>query len=451
MLASGAPHHRRDRERERGIGTGRVNVKVNAPPAVHQLIATLEGEDFETWAVGGAIRDALLGEPGGDGDWDLATRATPRQIQRLFRRTVPLGIRYGTVGVFGPDDILYEVTTFRHDVITYGRKAVVAFATSLEEDLARRDFTVNAIAWHPERELFDPYGGAEDLEHRLLRTVGDPAERFREDYLRVLRGLRFAGTFEMEIHPDTWKGMVDAVPGLARLSMERVREELLRVLASAVPSRALELYERCGARALILPELQQGIGPSALATIDAVRGRRTKESRSVAAEVRLAVLLLFGAGLEADPTMVADTLTRLRFSKSETERVQAAISGGLGPGAGLLNDPVARRRWHASLGRWRAHDVLRIWFAALRAGTSPAGRAEVFRLIAQARSDLRNGVPMSLADLAVAGRDLLEKGWAPGPEIGRTLGRLLEAVWRDPGLNDRAALLELAAEEGPVR
>lgn len=428
-----------------------MNVKVNAPPAVHELIDTLEAEDFQTWAVGGAIRDALLGQPGGEEDWDLATRARPRQVRRLFRRTVPLGIAYGTVGVFGSDGKLYEVTTFRHDVITYGRKAVVAFATSLEEDLARRDFTVNAIAWHPERGLFDPYGGAEDLEHRLLRTVGDPAARFREDYLRVLRGLRFAGTFEMEIHPDTWKGMIDAVPGLARLSMERVREELLRVLESAVPSRALELYERSGARALILPELREGIGPSALATIDAVRGRRTKESRRVAAEVRLAVLLLFGTGLEADPAMVADTLTRLRFSKSEIERVQAAISGGLGPGADLLSDPVALRRWHASLGRWSTRDVLRIWFAALRAGTSPAGREEVFRLIVQARRDRRSGVPMSLADLAVAGKDLLEMGWAPGPEMGRTLRRLLEAVWEDPALNDRATLLRLAAEEGPAR
>ena len=428
-----------------------MNVKVNAPPAVRQLIDALEAEDFETWAVGGAIRDALLGQPGGEEDWDLATRATPRQVRRLFRRTVPLGIAYGTVGVFGSDGFLYEVTTFRHDVITYGRKAVVAFATSLEEDLARRDFTVNAIAWHPERGFLDPYGGAEDLEHRLLRTVGDPAERFREDYLRVLRGLRFAGTVEMEIHPDTWKGMVDAVPGLARLSMERVREELLRVLESAVPSRALELYERSGARALILPELREGIGPSALATIDAVRGRRTKESRRVAAEVRLAVLLIFGTGPEADPAMVADTLTRLRFSKSEIERVQAAISGGLGPGADLLGDPVALRRWHASLGRWSTRDVLRIWFAALRAGTSPAGREEVLRLIAQTRRDRRNGVPMSLGDLAVAGRDLLEKGWAPGPEIGRTLSRLLEAVWEDPGLNDRATLLRLAAGERPAR
>lgn len=427
-----------------------MNVEVNAPPAVRELIRTLERARFETWAVGGAIRDALLGQPGREEDWDLATRATPRQVQRLFRRTVPLGIAYGTVGVFGSDDVLYEVTTFRHDVITYGRKAVVAFATSLEEDLARRDFTVNAIAWHPKHKFFDPYGGAEDLERRLLRTVGDPAERFREDYLRVLRGLRFAGTFEMEIHPDTWKGMVDAVPGLVHLSMERVREELLRVLESAVPSRALDLYERSGARTVILPELEEGIGPSALATIDAVRGRRTKESRSVAAEVRLAVLLLLGTGQAPDPAMLADTLTRLRFSKSEIERVQAAISGGLGPGPGLVSDPAARRRWQASLGPRRVRDVLRIWIAALRAGTSPAGKDELVQLIAQARRDLRSGVPMALGDLAIAGRDLLELGWAPGPQIGRTLRRLLGAVWEDPDLNDRATLLDLAAGEGPA-
>lgn len=427
-----------------------MNVNPNAPPAVRGLIKALEEQGFETWAVGGAIRDALRGKPGEREDWDLATRATPREVRRLFRRIVPLGMEYGTVGVFGSDGVLYEVTTFRHDVITYGRKAVVAFASSVDEDLARRDFTVNAIAWHPKRKFFDPYGGAEDLKRRLLRAVGDPAERFREDYLRVLRGLRFAGTFEMEIHPDTWRGMIDAVPGLAHLSMERVREELLRVLDSTVPSRTLELYERSGARAVILPDLHEGIGPSALATIDGVRGRRTAGSRNVA-ELRLAVLLLFGAGKETDPATVAEILERLRFSKSEIVRVGAAVSGGLGPRPDLLGDAALRRRWQASLGPRHIRDVLRVWLAALRAGTSPVGRHEVFQLIARARRDLRNGVPMSMGDLAVAGRDLLELGWAPGPEIGRTLRRLLEAVWEDPDLNDRATLIELATGEGSAQ
>ena len=421
---------------------------LNVPPAVADLVERLEEAGFETWTVGGAVRDALRGSPGEREDWDLATRATPREMRRLFRRTVPLGIEYGTVGVFGRDGIVYEVTTFRHDVITYGRKAVVAFARSLDEDLGRRDFTINAMAWHPNRrELRDPHGGLNDLRGRVLRAVGDPAARFREDYLRVLRGLRFAGALDLDIHPGTWKGMVEAVSGLAGLSMERVREELLKVLGGSTPSRTLALHERSGARAVILPELRRGLGPESLATIDAVRGPRRTGRR---AEIRLAAMLVFGFGAQTDSAVVAEVLGRLRFSNAEVNRIGTAASGGLGPRPRLVDDPAARRRWLASMGPGGARDVLRIWLAALRAGTEPSDADDVRKVLTGTRADRQAGVPLAVGDLAIAGRDLLELGWAPGPEIGRTLRRLLGAVWEDPGLNDRATLLELAAGEGPA-
>ena len=424
-----------------------MNVNLIVPEAVANLVDQLEDAGFETWTVGGAVRDALRGKPGEREDWDLATLATPREMRRLFRRTVPLGVEYGTVGVFGRDGAVYEVTTFRHDVITYGRKAVVAFATSLDEDLARRDFTINAIAWHPRRhELRDPHGGLKDLRAGVLRAVGDPAQRFREDYLRVLRGLRFAGTLRLDIDPETWTGMVEAVPGLVGLSMERVREELLKVLGSPEPSRALALYESSGARAVILPELRRGLGPEALVTIDTVRGRPAGGRR---AELRLALILNFGTGLRADPAMVAEILSGLRFSKAEIERIGAAASGGVGPPPFLVRDAAARRRWLARLGAQGARDVLRVWLAALRAGTSPASGDDVRRVLTSARADLHAGVPLSVGELAIAGRDLLALGWVPGPVIGRTLRRLLEAVWQDPALNNRATLLELVAEEDP--
>ena len=363
-------------------------------------------------------------------------------MRRLFDRTVPLGIEYGTVGVFASDGELYEITTFRHDVITYGRKAVVAFADTLDEDLARRDFTINAIAWHPGRkELHDPHGGRRDLENRLLRAVGDPAQRFREDYLRVLRGLRFAGALELEIHPDTWTGMLGAVSGLAGLSMERVREELLKVMEAAEPSRALALYEASGARAVILPQLREGIGPRALATIDALPRN--------GAEVRMAALLIFGFGGDADRARVTELLRRLRFSNAETERIAAAVNGGVGPERHLVGDAVARRRWLSSLGRRSVPDVFRLWTAALVAGTAPEADDDARAVMDGVRSDLDSRLPLSTRELAVAGRDLVAQGWTPGPRVGRTLQRLLEAVWRDPSLNDRATLLEIAAEESP--
>ncbi len=413
--------------------------KPDVPGPVRELIATLEAAGFETWTVGGAVRDALLGKSESE-EWDLATHATPRQMRKLFDRTVPLGVEYGTVGVFASNTKLYEITTFRHDVITYGRKAVVAFADTLDEDLARRDFTVNAIAWHPDREvLHDPHGGQKDLQHRILRAVGDPAERFREDYLRVLRGLRFAGTLGLEIDPDTWAGMLEAVSGLAGLSMERVREELLKVMNTAEPSRALGLYESSGARSVILPQFRDGIGPRALATVDAAP-RRPRE-------VRLAALLIYGMGTAVDRAAVADLLRGLRFSNAEIERIGTAVRGGLGPQPHLVDDAVARRRWLSGVGQNSAQDIFRVWRAALRAGTAPTTAADVHRVIAEVQNDLDKGVPMSVDQLAVAGRDLVAQGWTPGPRVGRTLQRLLEAVWQDPSLNDRVTLLEIAATQ----
>ena len=404
------------------------------------MVDRLEAEGFETWAVGGGIRDAVRGSPGEPEDWDLATRAHPQQVQSLFRRTVPLGIEYGTIGVFGSDGVLYEVTTFRHDVITYGRKAVVAFAETLREDLARRDFTVNAMAWHPDDEvLYDPYGGQADLEQGILRAVGAPAERFREDYLRVLRGLRFAGTLGFEIESDTWWAMVEAVPGLTRLSVERVREELTKVLAGPRPSRSLRLYRRCGALRCILPEIDEDLTDDALGAVDAVPQHEP--------DTRMAMLLLQALGAAAASTGPR-VLARLRFSNSEVQRIGAVCRGGVGPPEGLVDDAPARRRWAAGMGRQALDDIFRVWRAA--AGGRADRDTEVERAIAAIESDLGAGIPLSTRELAVAGRDLVALGWQPGPDIGKALSRLLVAVWEDPASNEPSALLKMVVEMDPA-
>ena len=446
-----------------------MSVRLEVPGPVRELVARLEDAGFETWTVGGAVRDALRDRPAEREDWDLATRATPEQMRRVFRRTVPLGPEYGTLGVFAGDGVLYEVTTFRRDVVTFGRKAEVAFAETLDEDLSRRDFTVNAMAWHPGREVLrDPHGGARDLSERVLRAVGDPAERFREDYLRVLRGLRFAGSLGLDVEPHTWSGLTAAVPGIDRLSRERVREELMKVLSGPSPSRTLRLYRRSGALERVFGRMAPEAGRGAFATVDAVRdpaaagkvepaGREARRraapdppapgdsDASSAGILRLAVLLLFGAGASEGSAAVAGLLAGLRFSGDEVGGVTRAMGGGLGPDAPVLAGAVARRRWVAGMGWDGVGDVFRVWVAALRAGTAPRGEDEVRRVIAGARQDREAGVPVSVAELAVAGRDLVARGWKPGPGIGRALWQLLEAVWEDPALNSRSALLQLVA------
>src|SRR6266576_1733230 len=218
----------------------------------------LETAGYETWCVGGAIRDNLLGVE--NHDFDLTTAAPPAEVQRLFKRTVPVGIEHGTVAVLDRGNHAHEVTTFRKDIKTDGRHAVVEFGVSLMDDLARRDFTINAIAYHPIRhEWRDPFQGEQDLAKKLIRSVGDPNWRFQEDYLRILRALRFSARFEFRIHARTLEAAKANAQGLAQLSAERVRDEWFKGLQTAMrPSKLVALWRDVGATRIWLPELGAG-------------------------------------------------------------------------------------------------------------------------------------------------------------------------------------------------
>src|SRR5438034_1914609 len=227
------------------------------PDEVLQIAQRLESAGYETWCVGGAIRDTLLGLE--HHDFDLTTAAPPEEVRRLFKRTVPVGIEHGTVAVLDARGRPHEVTTFRKDIQTDGRHAVVEFGVSLMDDLARRDFTINAIAYHPGRhEWRDPFKGVDDLERRLIRSVGDPNWRFQEDYLRILRALRFSARFEFRIHGHTLDAAKANVQGLAQLSAERVREEWVKGIATAKRgTKLLALWLDVGAARIWLPEIRE--------------------------------------------------------------------------------------------------------------------------------------------------------------------------------------------------
>ncbi len=202
------------------------------PPEVLAIAKKLEGAGHETWCVGGAVRDNLLGFE--NKDYDLATAARPEEVQQLFRRTFPVGIEHGTVAVLDRYNAPHEVTTFRRDIKTDGRHAVVEFGVELEEDLARRDFTINAIAYQPLRhEWRDPFGGEADIDAKKVRAVGDAEQRFREDYLRILRAIRFAARFDFQIEESTFEAAKSYADGLQHLSAERVRDEWFKGLATA--------------------------------------------------------------------------------------------------------------------------------------------------------------------------------------------------------------------------
>ena len=394
------------------------------PAEVLRIAGTLEEAGFETWCVGGAVRDNLLGFE--NSDYDLATSATPDQVRGLFRHTVPIGVTHGTVAVLDRNRRLHEITTFRKDVKTDGRHAVVEFGVSLEDDLARRDFTINAIAYHPSRnEWRDLFGGEADLVAKVIRAVGDPARRFREDYLRILRALRFAARFGFEIEQETWEAAVANAHGLEYLSAERVRDEWMRGLKSAEkPSRLVELWEAVGAGEIWLGEVvsrESGVRRWSLDAVDRF-GERDP--------------VLITSYLSGDPCR---TLKRLRCSSAEIERGRRiGESRGQEPQA---TDVVEVRRWMSRVGP-AADDLLKIVSAEQRGGS-----------LTMAVADVRaSEAPLTVSDLAVDGNDLLGVGMEAGPDLGRLLGLLLDQVIVDPELNTREQLLNRVKHEiGDVR
>jgi tRNA nucleotidyltransferase/poly(A) polymerase len=437
-----------------------------APPAAVVAIARrLMEHGFEAWAVGGAVRDGLTGRAGGD--WDLATDATPAQIRRTFSRTIPIGIEHGTVGVLAADSVMYEVTTFRLDVETDGRHAVVQFAKTLEEDLSRRDFTINAVAWNPVTgELRDPHGGVDDLRHGLLRTVGAPELRFAEDYLRVLRALRFAGHFGLRIEDETRAALERAVAHTDILSPERIREELAKVLSKTRhASDSLALYAATGVLAKLLPELAatraieiaDGVDAWTLAirTVDAVAPSRPR--------LRLAALLhtvgypaaktkdLRGGfrytGHELLGARAAEAiLRRLRAANAEIERVVAVVARQSdlfppdAPDTGI-------RRWLADVGPDLVKDLFRLRIARQRAQQAERAERDIVERWRGAHRVMLSHPALTLDRLAIDGNDLREAGLDPGPRFGTILRDLLARVIDDPTLNERDALLGIVRHE----
>lgn len=392
---------------------------VPVPSEVVEIATRLEEAGHEAWCVGGALRDALLGIP--HADFDIATSATPEEVQALFRRTVPVGVKFGTVGVLDAQRRLHEVTTFRRDVTTDGRKAVVAYGVSLEEDLARRDFTINAIAYHPIRgEWRDPFAGAIDLARRRIRAVGNATQRFQEDYLRILRCARFAARLKFTVVQETWQAAVAASPGLANLSAERVRDEWYKSLETSDSlERLAGLWDKIGAAAIWIPELRSAEERNEIDVLHGVRDRDIPRD-----PVLLTALLCHSP---------AGVLARLKASRAEINRAEAIQRGPEGPADA---DPVSVRRWMADVDE-ACRDLMELW--RLRHGEWPPWRSVVETI--RSRGDA-----IRVKDLAVSGEDLMALGIPAGPGLGQTLARLLDQVLTDPRLNTRERLLALAQE-----
>ncbi|MBA3657048.1 MAG: hypothetical protein H0W69_06835 [Gemmatimonadaceae bacterium] len=422
--------------------------RLNPPPNVRKIASTLEQAGFETWCVGGAVRDAILGHQ--HLDWDLATAATPAQVRHIFRRTIPVGVQFGTVGVLDDDGVMHEVTTFRRDVKTDGRHAEVEFGASLDEDLARRDFTINAIAYSPSRnEIRDPFEGQKDLVVGVIRAVGKAHDRMREDRLRALRGMRFASRFNFRIDPDTWDAIVESAPEMGRLSAERVKQEIEKTMDQVqFPGKAFALWHCSGAFRTLVPQLADA-SVKDMVILDHLRIAKPELKRRSQRRI-LRVAGLFSLA----PDHVERTLRDLRFSNWEVAWIGAVLLRWrelmpIMESALMADSPVSDpqiRKWVSVSGRTRFAQIYRLadawWWARRERGDSAPEKRLVESVYRRALRIAFND-PVEVSDLAVDGTDLAKLG-IRGPEVGRTLRRLLEIVIKDPISNTEDVLLEAA-------
>ncbi len=439
----------------------------HVPPPFLECLRALRDHGHRAYFVGGCVRDLLRGVP--IADWDIATSARPEELLRLFPDAIPTGLKHGTVTVPTPSGPC-EITTFRVEsgYTDARRPDRVEFVTEVDADLARRDFTVNAIAWDPlERREEDPFGGRADLAAGVLRAVGDPRERFREDGLRPVRAARFAAALEFELEPETEAALGDARDQVARVAPERIREELLKMLRARRPSRGFEVLRRAGLLPIVLPELAACVAVPqnryhaydvyyhTLHVVDAAPPDKPA--------VRLAALFhdvgkpLTRVERHGDATfynhqfegerLAEQAMTRLRFSREATEEVAHLVRNHMFDYRPEWSD-AAVRRFLQKVGTDHVADLFDLRIADnIGNGTKTGFPHYLEELRGRIEQILTARQALTLQDLKIDGGDVMrELGIAPGRKVGEILEKLLDEVLDDPGLNERGRLLRRVRE-----
>ena len=432
------------------------------PDYVDRCIQRLEQAGFAAYAVGGCVRDALLGiDPH---DYDLCTAASPEQTQAVFEheKLVLAGLKHGTVGIVTPEGVV-ETTTFRKEG-SYSdsrHKEWVEFVDNVEAGLARRDFTFNAMAWSPKRGLADPFGGQADLEAKVLRAVGDPQQRFREDALRILRGVRFAVRFGLTVEPETEAAMFGLAPLMEKLARERVFEELCKLLPLVT---AADLIRFAPVLTAVIPELAPMVGFDQHSPHHAydiyTHTAHVVENTPPDLALRWAALLhdtgkvptftrdetgrghFYGHAKES--AAIADAvLRRLKASTSLRTQVVLLIEQHMTP---LMPDKKLLRRRLAQYGAETVAQLLALQQADTK-GTGVTDGALTFDGVEALLSELlAEDACLSIKDLAVNGHDLMALGYS-GPAVGKALQQLLALVLDERIPNEKAALLKAAIEK----
>ena len=447
-------------------GEEHTNMKLTIPSNAEKILHILEENGYEAYVVGGCVRDSILGR--NPNDWDITTSASPQQVKELFQRTVDTGLQHGTVTVL-MDKEGYEVTTYRVDGdYEDGRHPKqVMFTSSLEEDLKRRDFTINAMAYHPERGLVDLFHGMEDMEHKIVRCVGDPMERFHEDALRILRAVRFSAQLGFTIEEKTKAGIQALAPNLKCVSAERIQTELVKLLVSPHPDYLRVAYET-GITREFLPEFDAcmttsqntphhcyTVGEHILHSLCHVRADKVLRITMLLHDIGKPVVRKtdengrdhFKMHGIAGEKMAAQILRRLKFDNDTIRKVTRLVKWHDDRPEGTTK---AVRRAVNRIGEDLFPYYLEVQQADMLAQSDYRRTEKQERLdkVKEAYETIINEHQcVSLKTLAVTGKDLIEAGYKPGREIGETLNRLLEVVLVDPQKNQKEILLGLLDEK----
>lgn len=445
-------------------------VKIEIPAEVQSILSVIQNSGGSAYVVGGCVRDAILGRT--PHDWDICTSLRPAQTVNLFSHydctVIETGLKHGTVTIrFKGEN--YEVTTFRKDS-TYSDNRhpdSVMFVDDVKEDLARRDFTMNAMAYNEEAGLVDPFNGRDDLRFGIIRCVGDPDERFQEDALRILRAMRFSARFGFAIDPNTKEAMLRNRDLLSNIAWERIREELLGILSGEDAASVLREYQPIVTQ--IIPELSPTVGfdqksvwhiydvwEHSIHVVDAIpasmpllrfAGLVHDIAKPQCAETKEdGIHLRFHGHGEAGEPIVRDVMNRLRFSNTEIAKVTQLVR---------IHDnfiePTERavRRLLGSIGEEQFLDLMVLRRADISAQAEQDNEVRFAKLVTLrclAHDIAVKNECFSLRDLAVNGRDIIAAGIASGPELGKILNRLLDAVIDAPEKNTKEELLSLARQ-----
>ena len=439
------------------MAKSKKSIKIRPPRGALNIIKTLKNIGFECYLVGGCVRDAMIKKK--PTEWDLTTNATPKQVAKLFKKAVPTGVKYGTVTIILPDG-QYEITTYRSDAkYSDGRHPdKVRFTKSLKEDLARRDFTVNAMAYDPEtKELVDIFNGQGDLKKKIIRAVGNPIKRFKEDGLRAVRACRFAAKLGFKIEAKTLKAITKTLSIAKKVAPERIHDELLKMMAAEKPSIALDLMHKTGLLKLIIPELLKCVKvrqPKPFHRYD-VYWHSLYSMDSAPKDkplVRLAALLHDISKPECKVGMtfynhhvkgekkVENILRRLKFSNAHIKKIAALVRHHMFDYQSEWGD-AAVRRFLRRVSLENIDDLFLVRVADSKAMNQTIGLAYLKELRRRIKKVIKAEHALKTTDLALNGNEIMRAlNCPPGPAVGQALNYLLEKVLDDPKVNTKMKL-----------